>query len=105
MLVLLCQPGLVLGELLGLGEQLHHGDHDAGLGLGGNNDNVGVYLDTFSAVSYFRLENLPVEMTEPQLLVWVTIVCTMDLLVVTLTETQWYSIIVASHNCLHVGRG
>ena len=104
-MLILCQPGLVLGELLGLGEQLHHGDHDAGLGLGGNNDNVGVYLDTFSAVSYFRLANLPVEMTEPQLLVWVTIVRTMDLLVVTLTVTQWYSIIVASHNCLHVGRG
>ena len=44
-------------------------------------------------------------MTEPQLLVWVTIVCTMDLLVVTLTETQWYSIIVASHNYLNGGSG
>ena len=37
--------------------------------------------------------------------VWVTTVCTMDLVVVTLTETQWYSIIVASLIYLNGGRG
>ena len=45
MLVLLCQPGLVLGELLGLGEQLHHGVHDLGLQLGSNSGDVVVHLD------------------------------------------------------------
>ena len=41
--------------------RLHHGDHDPGLGLGGNNDDDGVHLNKFSAALSFRYENLPVE--------------------------------------------
>ena len=37
--------GLDLGDLAELGEQPHHGDHDAGLRLGGNNDGVVFHLD------------------------------------------------------------
>ena len=43
-------------------------------------------------------------MNDSELLVWVTIVCTMDLVVVTLNGTPWYSIIVASLDYLYVGR-
>mgnify|MGYP006864175601 FL=1 len=43
-------------------------------------------------------------MNDSELSVWVTIVCTMDLVVVTLNGTHWYSIIVASLDYLYVGR-
>ena len=43
-------------------------------------------------------------MNDSELPVWVMTVCTMDLVVVTLNGTQWYSIIVASLDYLYVGR-